>query len=281
MSTKVALCQLAVGPDRNANLASAEKMLQEAAENGAEIAILPEMFVCPYHQEGFPEYAEPVDGAIVQLLCSYAKAGGFFLVGGSFPERAADGRIYNTCPIISPQGHPLAFHRKVHLFDVKLSDGVSFQESATLSAGNQVTVVGLGEMKAGIGICYDLRFPEYARLLTLSGAELLIFPGAFNPVTGPAHWELLLRARAVDNQSFVVAVSPAPVSGLSYQAYGHSMVVDPWGNVLRDAGVDPNVFVVELKKEVLKRVRRELPVLDHRRVDLYDLKSIPQKMDEN
>lgn len=270
---RIALCQLPVGPERRGNLRAAEAMIWEAKHKEVDLVVLPEMFACPYQQERFPEYAETVDGEIAQLLCAWARTGAFYLVGGSFPERAMDGRLYNTCLVVDPHGRIVANHRKVHLFDVELSQGVFFQESAVLSAGNALTTIQMGRVKAGIGICYDLRFPEYSRLLTLDGAEILIFPGAFNPVTGPAHWELLLRARAVDNQAFVVGVSPAPVAGLSYQAYGHSMAVDPWGNVLLDAGKEPAIHIVELDFELLEKVRDELPVLRHRRADLYSITS--------
>ena len=266
---RLALCQLKVGPDQIANRKAAQVMLSEAADCGANIVVLPEMFSCPYQQEKFPEYAEDAVGETPKMLSEAAKEGRFFLVGGSFPEHTQDGGLYNSCYIFGPNGEILGVHRKIHLFDVELSGGVSFQESSTLSAGAERTVLDLAGIRTGIGICYDLRFPEYARLLALDGAQLLIYPGAFNPVTGPAHWELLLRGRAVDNQVFLVGVSPAPSPGMSYQAYGHSMVVDPWGRVLTDAGTEEKLVLVDIDSREPERVRRELPVLRHRRTDLY------------
>jgi omega-amidase len=268
---RIALCQLKVGPDRTANRKAARSMLSEAADHGANIVVLPEMFSCPYQQERFSEYAEDAAGETPKMLSEAAKEGRFFLVGGSFPEHIQDGGLYNSCYIFGPNGEKLGVHRKIHLFDVELSGGVTFQESATLSAGTDQTILDLAGIRTGIGICYDLRFLEYARLLALEGAQLLIYPGAFNPVTGPAHWELLLRARAVDNQVFLVGVSPAPYPGMSYQAYGHSMVVDPWGNVLADAETEEKLVLVDIDRREIERVRRELPVLRHRRTDLYHM----------
>jgi len=249
-------------------------MLAEAAKARADIVVLPEMFPCPYRQDGFAEYAESSEGTIVGLLRQAACDGGYYLIGGSFPERAADGSIFNASYVLDPTGRVLAVHRKLHLFDVELSEGVSFQESAALQRGMAPALVDLAGVKTGIGICYDLRFPEYARLLALAGAELLVYPGAFNPVTGPAHWELLLRARAVDNQVFTVGVSPAPHRDLDYQAYGHSMAVDPWGRVLVTADQEEALLLTDLDPDVLEKVRRELPVLKHRRTDLYRVQGI-------
>lgn len=269
-AARIGLCQLKVGPDKAENLAGAERLIGQAVDAGAEIVVLPEMFSCPYDQERFGEYADDAAGATPQMLQAAARDNRCYLVGGSFPEREGD-RLYNASYIFGPDGRRLAVHRKLHLFDVALSAGVSFRESATLSPGTRMTLVRLGPLTAGIGICYDLRFPEYARLLAVGGADLLIYPGAFNQVTGPAHWELLLRTRAVDNQLFVAGVSPAPRAGMTYQAYGHSMLTDPWGRVLAEAGEDEEIVLATIDLDVLCRIRRELPLLEHRRNDLYQL----------
>lgn len=273
---KLALCQMRVGPDVDGNLADAGRMLRQAAAARADIAVLPEMFTCPYRQEGFAGYAQALGGVMPGFLRQAARDGGFHLIAGSFPEQAADGSIFNACYVLDPSGEVLAVHRKIHLFDVELSEGISFQESAALQGGSEPTLVDLAGVRTGIGICYDLRFPEYARILALAGAQLLVYPGAFNPVTGPAHWELLLRARAVDNQVFTAGVSPAPHSELSYQAYGHSTMVDPWGRLIAAAGVEESLVLIDLDRAVMEKVRRELPVLKHRRTDLYRVQGLGQ-----
>lgn len=267
-TVRVGLCQLKVGPDKAENLAGARRLVGQAVEAGAEIVILPEMFSCPYDQGEFRRFADDPDGKAPNMLQSAAERNRCYLVGGSFPEKVGD-RLYNACYIYGPDGRQLAAYRKLHLFDVDLSGGVRFQESAVLTPGTEMTLVRLGPVTAGIGICYDLRFPEYARLLALGGADLLIYPGAFNPVTGPAHWELLLRTRAVDNQVFTIGVSPAPREGMTYQAYGHSLAADPWGRVLGEAGTEEQVVLADLDLEELGRIRRELPLMRHRRGDLY------------
>lgn len=157
----------------------------------------------------------------------------------------------------------------MHLFDVDIPGGTVFKESAVLSAGRQVTVVANGELVFGLGICYDMRFPELARSMTLKGAKLLIYPGAFGPETGPAHWELTLRARAVDNQVFTIGTSPAPTQGAAYQAYGNSLAVDPWGRVLAKANRAEALLFVDLDLAELDKVRSELPLLQHRRPFCY------------
>ncbi|HEX2955119.1 MAG TPA: carbon-nitrogen hydrolase family protein [Bacillota bacterium] len=268
MRVRIALCQLKVGPDKTENLVRAEQMIGRAVAEGAEIVILPEMFSCPYDQGKFGQYADEPRGAAPAMLQTAARKNRCYLVGGSFPERE-DGKLFNACYVYGPDGQRLAVHRKLHLFDVELSEGVSFRESAMLTPGSAPTLVRLGKVTAGIGICYDLRFPEYARLLALGGAEILIYPGAFNHVTGPAHWELLLRTRAVDNQLFTAGVSPAPREGMEYRAYGHSLVADPWGRVLGEAADQEQTVLAELDLDELHRVRRELPLLEHRRKDLY------------
>lgn len=269
----IALCQPRIETDKTTNLIKAAAMIGRAAGDGAEIIALPEMFNCPYDQARFPEWAEDRTGPTLDMLRQAAADNRTYLIGGSFPERDGN-QIYNSCYVMGPDGDILAVHRKLHLFDVELSEGVRFQESATISPGNGKTLVRLGRITVGIGICYDLRFPEYARLLALEGAEMIIYPGAFNPVTGPAHWELLLRARAVDNQVFTTGVSGVPGEGVAYRSYGHSMIVDPWGDRLAAAGDGEGIVRAELDLEALRRVRNELPLLQHRRVDLYQVNGI-------
>ncbi len=271
-SIKIGICQLAVTPDKAFNLRNAEKMLKAAAKERCQIAILPEMFNCPYEAELFSRYAESYpEGKTSTMLSETAAQEGMVIVGGSIPERDEDGNIYNTCFIFDEHGCLLGRHRKIHLFDVEIAGGTVFKESDILSAGQDVTVIEAAGLTMGIGICYDIRFPELSRLMALAGAKLLIFPGVFGMTTGPAHWELLMRSRAVDNQVFVAGAAPANIPKASNQVYGHSMVVDPWGRIISLADEKENLLTVEIDLEILNKTRRELPLLQHRRTDVYDI----------
>src|SRR5574338_120581 len=214
-----ALIQMRVTADKAENLHSAEKWIQHCASQGAALVMLPEMFCCPYDSAGFPKYAEPQGGAIWQFLQTVAGEQHITLVGGSMPEIDEAGRIYNTCFIFDPLGRQIGRHRKMHLFDIDVSGGQQFRESDTLSPGNQITVVDTAFGKLGVAICYDVRFPELARLMALQGAKILAYPGAFNMTTGPAHWEILFRTRALDNQVFTLGCAPARNVNAGYVSY--------------------------------------------------------------
>lgn len=233
------------------------------------------MWHCPYGAASFPVHAEDVDGGAspsADALAAAAKAGNVVVVGGSVAERGDGGKLYNTSLIYSADGALLAKHRKAHLFDIDIPGKITFKESDTLSAGESVTAVTIGEgVTIGVGICYDLRFPEYAALLVKKGASILVYPGAFNTTTGPAHWELLARGRAVDAQAFVALCSPARDDAADYVAHGHSLVVDPWGRVLVDAGEEEGVVVADVDlSEVIAR-RANMPLAAQRRRDMYEL----------
>lgn len=263
---RIGVCQLAVQADKVSNIRRAMELLTQAKAKGCNVAVLPEMFNCPYEVELFPSYAEETPGGeTFTALQQGAKELQMAVIGGSIPEKTADGKVYNTCLIFDAAGDLVAKHRKVHLFDVELSGGTVIQESATLTAGEAATVVELAGIPFGVGICYDMRFGELARAMTDHGALVLVYPAAFGPVTGPAHWELTLRARAVDQQVFTIGAAPAPTPGAKYQAYGHSVVVDPWGKILSQAGTAEAVLDVELDFSELWRIRQELPLLRHRK----------------
>lgn len=266
---KIGICQLAVRNDKSLNMDQADAMISQAVGRGCRLVILPEMFNCPYESELFPEYAETwPDGPTIRRLAAAAAKHQITLVGGSIPEREQE-KIFNTSFVFGEQGNLLAHHRKVHLFDVDIKGGTVFQESKTLTAGDQATVVTVGDLTFGVAICYDIRFQAFARTMMLQGAKLLIYPAAFGPVTGPAHWELLMRSRAIDNQVFIVGAAPAKTPGAEYQAYGHSMAVDPWGNILVRAEEDEAVLSCELDFAFLEKVRSELPILQHWRDEIY------------
>ena len=206
------------------------------------------------------------------MVLSLAKKLGIYLVGGSIPEREQKtGRVYNTCVIAGPQGQLITKHRKVHLFDIDVPGQITFKESDTLSAGNQVTVFDTPYCKIGVGICYDIRFPELSMLMKNSGAKFLMFPGAFNLTTGPAHWELLQRARAVDNQVFVAATSPARGPEGGYQAWGHSSVISPWGEVIATTGHEESIVYADIDIKKVDEMRRNIPTSSQKRTDIYNL----------
>lgn len=270
-TVQVALCQMKVEADKERNLMKARAMVQRAAEYQVDLVILPEVFNAPYAVSLFEQYAEPVPGPSSIALADMAREYRVSIIGGSLIERDADGRLYNCSLAFDKEGTLLARHRKVHLFDVNIAGQISFKESQTLSAGQNLTLFELNGWKAALLICYDIRFPEMARLAALAGADLLVIPAAFNLTTGPLHWDLLMRSRAVDNQVYVLACSPARNDEAPYQAWGHSMVVDPWGRVLAQADHREQIIIGALDPAVVQQVRRELPLLNQRRTDLYKI----------
>jgi omega-amidase len=269
----LALCQLTVGEDKNANWDTMRAAVKEAAGHGAKLVVLPEMWNCPYSNDSFPVYAEDIDGGAsesAQLLSQAAREHSVTLVGGSIPE-TSDDKLYNTCCVYGPDGSLLGKHQKVHLFDIDIPGKMTFKESETLTPGRLGTVVDTPHGTIAIGICYDLRFPELAQMYAKKGANIIIYPGAFNTTTGPLHWELLLRARATDNQLFVAACSPARNEDASYQAWGHSTVVSPNGEVLATTAHEAGIVYAELDLAEVAERRRNMPLTQQKRHDLYEL----------
>lgn len=274
-SFKLAICQMQVQTDKQKNINKAREMIGQAAANGADIVVLPEMFNCPYINEYFPRYAESYpNGETVKMLAAAARSAAVTLIGGSIPEQDQN-QVYNTSFIFGPDGRLLKRHRKMHLFDIDLPGKLSFKESDTLSAGNQITVFNTAFCPLGVAICYDIRFPELLRLMALQGAKLVILPANYSTTTGEAHWELLLRMRAVDNQFFVAGAAPARGSKANYTVYGHSMIVNPWGKVIARASEEESIIYADIDLAQVAQVRSELPLLLHRRLDIYELKQIP------
>jgi omega-amidase len=200
-----------------------------------------------------------------------AKEAKAYLIGGSIPEFVPDTKkYYNTSLVFSPTGHLIATHRKTHLFDIDIPGKITFRESEVLSPGNKVTIVDLPEYgKIGLAICYDIRFPELAMIASRKGAFLLVYPGAFNTTTGPMHWSLQAQARAMDNQVYVALCSPARDVKASYQAWGHSMAVNPNAEVMVEAGAEEQIVYAELKGDKIEEIRRGIPVTTQRRFDVY------------
>lgn len=270
-SIKIGICQMVVTLDKKVNQARAQAMIQEAADQHCQMVILPEMFTCPYETKLFPQYAEKYpQGETFTMLSEVAAREKIVVVGGSVPELGEDNKLYNTSFIFDEQGDLVGRHRKIHLFDVDIPGGTVCNESSILSPGQEMTVLKVAGLTVGFGICYDIRFPELSRLMALAGASVLIFPAVFGLTTGPAHWELLLRGRAVDNQVFIVGAAPGNGSGVG-QVYGHSAVVDPWGNIMAMAGTEETLLTVEIDLGTIASVREQLPLLQQRRLDLYDV----------
>lgn len=269
MNLKLGLCQMRVTADKQANLRRAEELLAQAAAQGADLALLPEMFNCPYDNACFPEYAEVRGGETWQFLARMAQKYHLTLAGGSIPERDGE-KLYNTCYLFSPKGEELARHRKVHLFDIDVPGGQRFRESDTLTAGEQITVAETAFGPVGLAICFDIRFSELFRVMGQRGARLILVPAAFNMTTGPAHWEMSFRMRALDQQCFVAGCAPARDETASYVAYGNSIVCDPWGDVMGRLDEKEGVLVVEVPLDRLEEYRAQIPILAARRTDLYD-----------
>lgn len=268
---KLALLQMEVVDDKSANIKKAKKMISSASKKGAELIILPEMFNCPYDNSRFRDYAEnPSKSPTLDAMAEISRDKQIHLVAGSIPE-LSQGNIYNTSFFFNDKGAILGFHRKMHLFDIDVPGKIFFKESDTLTAGEKITVIESDLGKVGIGICYDIRFPELSRLMALKGADILVYPGAFNLTTGPAHWKTLLRSRALDNQIFIAATSPARNENASYVAYGHSLICNPWGEVIKEAGSGEEIIYSTINLEDNSKIRKELPVLSNRRDDVYSL----------
>lgn len=269
---RLALIQLAVGTNKTDNLARAVSKVKEAVVGGADIVSLPECFNSPYGTQFFKEYSEPIpSGPSCQALQQAAKDNKVYIIGGSIPESSED-KIYNTCTVWCPEGNLVATHRKIHLFDIDVPGKITFKESDALSPGNSFTSFPTPWCNVGLGICYDIRFAELAQVYRDQGCKLLVYPGAFNMTTGPAHWELLGRARAVDNQVYVATPSPARDNTASYTAWGHSSIVSPWGDVVsKAAGEEEEIVYADIDLEFLEGVRNQIPIGFQKRKDLYSV----------
>lgn len=262
-----AAIQMTSTADSKANLVRAESLVREAARRQARFIGLPENFAF-LRAEGEP-VAEPqeLDGAWVQRMAALARELEVSLLLGSVPERIrADTRIYNTSLLLGADGQLVASYRKIHLFDVDLPGMEHLKESRGVASGNEIVVADAGFALVGLSVCYDLRFPELYRELTRRGARVLTVPSAFTERTGKAHWEVLLRARAVENLAYVVAPAQVGTHSRGRASHGHAMIVDPWGTVLAQVADGEGFAIAELDFERQDRLRRELPALSHRRL---------------
>lgn len=271
---KIAAIQMSTVADKMENVRTVKAYLEKIKDENPDFVILPEMFCCPYQTENFPIYAEKEGGPVWQQLSGYAKQYGIYLIGGSMPEKDAEGNVYNTSYIFDREGKQIGKHRKVHLFDIDVKGGQTFKESDTLTAGDSDTVFDTEFGKIGAMLCFDIRFPELSRMMVNDGARIVFVPAAFNMTTGPAHWELSFRTRALDNQIYMVGCAPARDVSAGYISWGHSIVTDPWGRVTDMLDEKKGILLAELDMDYEEQVREELPLLKSRRKDMYKLEKL-------
>jgi deaminated glutathione amidase len=261
---RVAVCQLNSRDQRDQNLLVARQLLEQAAADGAEFAVLPEYVD---HLGPQPPKPETVDGEFAHFFATAAHELGLWVHTGSFHEAGPDqSRTYNTSLVFNPAGELVAVYRKIHLYDVEIAGRVSYQESRTVAPGDRAVVADIGGVPTGLSICYDLRFPELYRRLADSGARVLVVPAAFMLHTGRDHWEVLLRARAIENQCYVLAAGQIGDHDPGRTCFGRSMIIDPWGTVLTQAPDTVGVVTADLDLARLEQIREELPSLANRRL---------------
>jgi deaminated glutathione amidase len=266
---RAAAVQLNATDDKQRNLASAERLVRAAADDGAELITLPEKWNLLGSGEVLQAGAEPLDGPAITAARAWARALGINLVAGSITARLpGEDKPSNTSVLIGPEGEIEATYRKIHMFDVDVG-GVAYRESEHEQPGEEIVVAQAGEVAVGMTVCYDLRFPELYRILAVRGARVLVVPSAFTLHTGKDHWEVLLRARAIENSAFVVAPNQVGEAPPHYHSYGRSMIVDPWGVPLATAPDGEGFVAAELDFALQDRVRESLPSLANRRPGSY------------
>jgi deaminated glutathione amidase len=263
---RAAAIQMSSGADKAANLTEAARLVEAAAADGAQLIALPEMFNCLASWPEMLAAAEPIPGPTSEMLSELACRLKIVLVGGSFCEKTSDSsKVYNTSLLFDAAGRQLAIYRKIHLFDVELPGQVSYQESNWLAPGDRVVATDTNFGRIGQAICYDLRFGELFLRLSNPPSDVICLPAAFTATTGRAHWEILLRARAIENQAYVIAPNQCGQHTPSFETFGHSAIVDPWGTVLAMADDGPRFIAADIDLEQLQTIRARLPALAHRR----------------
>jgi predicted amidohydrolase len=261
---KVAAVQMTSTAEKDKNLSRAVKLIRRAADAGSRLIALPENFAHLRREGERAVYRQDLDGELVSSMREEARRLGCYLLLGSFPERVARSRrVYNTSVLIGPAGGLLAVYRKIHLFDIEIRGGAVLKESRSVKAGDRVVVARTPLGRLGLSICYDLRFPELYRRQALRGAQLLFVPAAFTAFTGPHHWLPLLRARAIENQCWVVAPAQIGRHGPGRRSHGESAIIDPWGKVVRRMPKGQGFIQAVVDMKAVERVRLGLPCLEH------------------
>jgi deaminated glutathione amidase len=264
--TKAAAVQLNSQPDSVKSLDEAYTLVKQAAEAGAVLICLPENFAFLGDERQKLEQSTEISAMVENRLPRWAREYGVTILGGGYPAAAGNGKIYNRSIIVDPNGDVAASYDKIHLFDVDISEDETWRESATVQPGRYKAVVyRSGKLPTmGLSICYDLRFPELYRLMALEGVDIITVPSAFTRPTGEAHWETLLRARAIENSAYVIAPAQTGLHGEKRKTWGHSLIIDPWGKVLADAGSEPGIIYADIDTDYLNEIRKKLPSLKHR-----------------
>lgn len=267
----VAAVQMSSGANKDENVAAAVALVRVAAERGATYIQLPEYFNYLGPARGYLDAAESVPGPTTSTMSELAVSLGVNIHLGSLVEQSpVSGKVFNTSVLIDPTGRIAATYRKVHLFDVDVPGALTHKESEVIVAGHELALVTVDGVRLGMSICFDLRFPEMYRALSVAGAQVLCVPAAFNASTGRAHWETLVRSRAIENHAFVVAAAQSGTTAEGIATFGHSMIVDPWGEVIAESALSsPDVLVANLDLDQVSERRAQIAVLDLRRPDVY------------
>ena len=262
MNIKIGICQNRVQKNKKENFKIISDYIKRLSYNKVDMVILPECWNCPYGVEYFEEYAESISNSeSINLLQNLAKKYNIYIIGGSIPIIEEE-KIYNTCICFNNSGNIIGIYNKIHLFDINLNN-FTFKESTVLTPGEKPLIIDTIFGKIGIGICYDLRFPLLADYYSRNGCKMIIYPGAFSEKTGPLHWTLLLKARAVDNECFIVGCSTGTNNNFKYKGYGHSSVINPWGNILYEADENPIIKVVDINLDQVSEMRKQIPIFDY------------------
>jgi len=248
------------GRDKRGNLDVAARAVEEAVRREADVVCLPEIWNSLYDLKLVRENSEPADGPSNTLLSELAREYGIYIVGGSIPEAAEDSKIYNASFVFDPKGDVIARHRKVHLFDVDIENGPRFKESDFFTAGDSLTVFDTKFGKMGLAICFDVRFPEMFSEMNKQGAHIVFLPAAFNITTGGAHWDILIKSRALDNQMYIAACGPARDYAASFVTWSHSCVATPWGEYNAQTDASETIIYADIDVDYMKKIRMELPI---------------------
>ena len=272
MAFKMAACQMVANSNKDENLEAASRLIDEAADIGAQMVALPEMFNLLGTNDEILAGGESISGPTSTFLAEKARQHGVHIHGGSFMINVDDqqDKVWNTTLIFDPEGEIISEYRKIHLFDINIAGKVAYEESAFVEAGEEMVTFETEHGNFGLTICYDLRFPELYRALTLAGAQVVFQPAAFALYTGKDHWETLIRARAIENQVYMVSPSQIGTYGNGGQCFGSTMIVDPWGTVIARAPERECVIVADIDYESQELTRQNLPALKHRRPDVYE-----------
>ena len=266
---KVAAIQMPISIDKMKNIDTVKQYLDKLKNQSIDFIVLPEMFCCPYKTENFPIYAEMENEEIYNYISQYAKEYNVYIIAGSMPEKDENNKIFNTSYVFNKNGEKIAKHRKAHLFDINIKGGQQFKESDTLSTGDSYTTFDTEFGKMGVCICYDIRFPEMIRSMAIDGAKMVFVPAAFNMTTGPAHWEISFRTRALDNQIYMLGCAPMRDSSLGYTSFGHSILTNPWGKIENMLDEKEGVLIADIDFDYEEQIREQLPLLKHIRYNIY------------